>query len=133
MPLPLGHPILLDVCLLHEGDGVGWLVDVGDRDLLHWSTLERNDKQSREALTNWVIANRTNITRLEVLVRSPFVAMGVSLANALLGNFMSSTSQDRHFVSRLKSVLDAHGLGELSHGCFGETPPQIKVAVQPLS
>jgi hypothetical protein len=69
-----------------------------------WTRMERYDRASREALTRWVMTNRTNVHQLELLVSSPFIAMGVSLANAVLGNFMSVTTKEADFWARLRTV-----------------------------
>lgn len=100
-----------------------------------WTRMERYDRESREALTRWVMQNRASVRRLELLVRSPFVAMGVSLANALLGNFMLVTSREHDFWTRLESVVLERGLGGVSLGAVRSADDQVlqveRIAVTP--
>jgi hypothetical protein len=52
-----------------------------------WLEMTNYESRCRVELTNWVLSHRAQ-SRLSIAVRSKLVAMGVSVANLVLGNLI---------------------------------------------
>lgn len=55
-----------------------------------WSAVTSYDTSARIHLTTWLLANRKHFTAVHVLSDDRMVAMGVTVANGLLGGFITA-------------------------------------------
>jgi hypothetical protein len=98
-----------------------------------WSMMKRYDSQSREALTRWVLTHRHKIKRLHVLVNSPIVAMGVTIANAFLRDFMLVTTSSHEFRDQLRATLADRALeAPAVEQFYAERPAGFRVVKHPI-
>jgi hypothetical protein len=67
--------------------------------------LERYDSELRTRLTNHLRVHREGIAKLEVLVRSRIVAMGVSVAGLALGGIIKSHAESKTFRPAVEAEL----------------------------
>jgi hypothetical protein len=65
-----------------------------------WERMEGYDSAVRMELTAWALRRRSGFAGIHALVRSRLVAMGLSVANVALGNFMQAYT-DRAVFERM--------------------------------
>lgn len=66
-----------------------------------WSGVRSYSSEARRLSTDWMLANRHNFKAVHILVASSFVAMGVQVANLVLGGFIRATSHPTIFAHEL--------------------------------
>lgn len=83
---------LLSFCLAGMADGIegGPLVMFFD-----WEGMTGYDVDCRREMTKWTMDRKAQIGKVHILVKSKLVAMGVSVANLLLGGDTICSYTDR--------------------------------------
>jgi hypothetical protein len=70
-----------------------------------WAGMAGYTTEARVALTKWLFTARGPVAEMHVLVRSKLVAMGVSVANLLLGGFVVPYARPERFKTALAERL----------------------------
>jgi hypothetical protein len=81
---------------VHPRTGLHFFVDA--------EMLTGYDSEVRVALTEWVRTNRPALRSVHALVRSKIVAMGTSVANLALGNFLIAHSSRSDFERAMNAA-----------------------------
>lgn len=82
----------------------------GPVDAFHdWSAVVGYDTQTRETYTAWSKAHRAQVKSVNILVGSRLVAMGISVANLMVGGFLKATQDRDAFKRALQGVLAKRG------------------------
>lgn len=71
-----------------------------------WSQLEGYDTDARTLATQWVLQHRQRFARMELLVKHPLVAMGVNVANAVLGGFLRAHTSPAIYEREVNATLE---------------------------
>jgi hypothetical protein len=75
-----------------------------------WWGMTGYSTEARVALTQWLFNTRGRVAEMHVLVRGKLVAMGVSVANLMLGGFLIPYTRPESFKEALGAKL---GLGTI--------------------
>jgi hypothetical protein len=73
--------------------------------LYDWSAMTGYDGGARSDSTQFAIRHRAKFASLAILMTSPIVAMGVTVANMLVGGFMQATTDPARFQDIVTRVL----------------------------
>jgi hypothetical protein len=97
-----------------------------------WHDLTRYDSHCREVLTRWVLDSRLRLQSMKLLVRSPFVVMGVTVANALIGNFITVTRENSLFIGELQHALMERQVRAQATSFSAHSPNDLRLVKHPL-
>lgn len=72
-----------------------------------WSGMSGYSTGARSASTSFIMARRKQFAQVCILFKSPVVALGINVANIIVGGFMKATTSREEFDARLKQALES--------------------------
>lgn len=77
------------------------------RGFYDWSEMSGYSSGARSESTSFIMARRKQFAQVYILFHSPVVALGINVANIIVGGFMKATTSREEFDARLKQALES--------------------------